>query len=161
MSLSISRNDPTLTRPPSWGEPFLQETYFYHVHRLDHRHNFSSAFYPISLSASANPLSNFIPQLILTFTIGALFSQDLPLAWFLQTAVFVTFNKVCTSQVSGIYFHFDMAVALTVAPSQYFLWYLWLLPLIVDRLHMPRREAIALAALWVLGQVRVPSLSAR
>ncbi len=33
-----------------WGYPFVYETYLYHLHRLDHRHNFSPYWLPIYLS---------------------------------------------------------------------------------------------------------------
>ncbi|KAF9014114.1 PIG-M-domain-containing protein [Cyathus striatus] len=97
-----------------WGYPFLYESYIYHLHRLDHRHNFSPYFYltyliypslssplsslPISLYSRfiRSPLTSFLPQLILSF-------EDLPFTWFVQTFVFVVFNKVCTSQVPAAY----------------------------------------------------------
>jgi Mannosyltransferase (PIG-M) len=103
----------------SWGYPFIHETYLYHLHRLDHRHNFSPYFYQIYLthpgiSASAvakspvwrkilrSPLTSFLTQLILSLSSGLFFirtRQDMIMGWFTQTATFVIFNKVCTSQV--------------------------------------------------------------
>ena len=50
-----------------------------------------------------SPLTSFVPQMSLTLGTGLLFGQrreDLVFAWFVQTFVFVVFNKVCTSQVS-------------------------------------------------------------
>jgi hypothetical protein len=45
---------------------------------------------------------------------------------------------------------------------QYFLWYMWFLPLILPQLIMPTREAIGCLVLYVLSQVihftRLPSL---
>jgi hypothetical protein len=103
-----------------WGYPFLYESYLYHLHRLDHRHNFSPYFYLTYLtypSSSApattatlslwgrivrSPLVSFVPQMGLTIGQGLLFgrrSQDLVFTWFVQTVTFVLFNKVCTSQV--------------------------------------------------------------
>ncbi|KAL1742391.1 glycosyltransferase family 50 protein [Schizophyllum fasciatum] len=166
-----------------WGYPFLYESYLYHLHRLDHRHNFSPYFYLVYLSwyddvaraashltppasrlssaashlssphlpttpphapilplapirrALRSPLTSFVPQMALALGAGLLFGQRarrLPFAWFVQTAAFVLFNKVCT--------------------SQYFLWYLLLLPLILPRLRMRPRRAILTAAVWVLSQ---------
>ncbi|KAL1663248.1 glycosyltransferase family 50 protein [Schizophyllum commune] len=135
-----------------WGYPFLYESYLYHVHRLDHRHNFSPYFYLVYLSwhdnvANANshlspirralrsPLTSFVPQMVLTLGTGLLFgrrARDLPFAWFVQTVAFVLFNKVCT--------------------SQYFIWYLLLLPLIMPRLRMSSRKAVSTIAVWVLSQ---------
>lgn len=88
-----------------WGQPFLHHAYLYHIHRLDHRHNFSPSFYPIYLSSASahkkqNPLAGFLPQLGLTLALGWKFGkEDLAFAWFVQTFAFVTLNKVVTSQV--------------------------------------------------------------
>lgn len=104
-----------------WGYPFLYESYLYHLHRLDHRHNFSPYFYLIYLTYPSleppaapldlplwnrllrSPLTSFIPQMGLALGTGLVFGRrkdDLVFAWFVQTVVFVVFNKVCTSQVS-------------------------------------------------------------
>lgn len=111
---------PFLNKPLSWGYPFLYESYLYHLHRLDHRHNFSPYFYqtyltypslesPITLASPSlwsrllrSPLTSFVPQIGLAVGLGLLFGrkkEDLVFTWFLQTTVFVVFNKVCTSQV--------------------------------------------------------------
>ncbi|KAL8290648.1 hypothetical protein RQP46_002906 [Phenoliferia psychrophenolica] len=129
-----------------WGEPFLTHTFLYHIHRLDHRHNFSPYFYPIYLATSSplastsswthllrHPLAAFVPQLGLSIGLGFAFgAKDLAFAWFVQTFAFVTFNKVCT--------------------SQYFLWYLWLLPLVLPRLQLSPARGISLLAVWIGGQ---------
>ena len=76
--------------------------------RIDHRHNFSP--YNIQLYiASAFPESSalrieslaFLPQLLLSCVLIPLVlaKKDLPTAMLAQTFAFVTFNKVCTSQV--------------------------------------------------------------
>ena len=103
-----------------WGYPFLYETYLYHIHRLDHAHNFSPYWLPIRLSLpeyaptidgpppawqhfARSPLASFIPQMALSLGTGLYFgragAKHLPFTWFVQTAWFVTLNKVCTSQV--------------------------------------------------------------
>jgi phosphatidylinositol glycan class M len=105
----------------SWGYPFVYESYLYHLHRRDHRHNFSPYFYltyltypsedgsnelppPTTFEAIVrSPLISFVPQMGLSLLAGLLFvrrKQDLIFTWFVQTSVFVLFNKVCTSQVS-------------------------------------------------------------
>ena len=106
----------------SFGRPFVQETFLYHLSRLDHRHNFSPYFYPYYLahspaavaaaelpsspswlrSLARHPLASFLPQLVLSIGLGFRYgAEDLPYAWLVQTFAFVTFNKVCTSQVRG------------------------------------------------------------
>ncbi|KAG5636199.1 hypothetical protein H0H81_008869 [Sphagnurus paluster] len=137
-----------------WGYPFLHESYLYHVHRLDHRHNFSPYFYltyltyPASTSPSVDalplsiwsrivrsPLVSFGPQIGLALGTGLAFGrrrQDLVFVWFVQTAVFVLFNKVCT--------------------SQYFLWYLLLLPLLMPRLATMPKRAMLYLGVWIGAQ---------
>ncbi|KAF8212051.1 GPI mannosyltransferase 1 [Mycena galopus ATCC 62051] len=136
-----------------WGYPFLYESYLYHLHRLDHRHNFSPYFYLIYLTYPSgdsattalnlplwnrflrSPLTSFVPQMALALGTGFAFGHrkdDLVFAWFVQTVVFVVFNKVCT--------------------SQYFLWYLLLLPLLLPRLSIPRWNVFAYLGVWVATQ---------
>lgn len=119
-------------RPPArWGQPFLQESYLYHLTRLDHRHNFSPYFYLVYLtypSASSaaepvlwkrllrSPLTSFVPQMTLALGSGLLFgrrTENLVFTWFVQTFVFVVFNKVCTSQVSLFPLHVLFLLILT------------------------------------------------
>ncbi|KAI9466177.1 glycosyltransferase family 50 protein [Lactarius psammicola] len=132
-----------------WGCPFLHETYLYHLHRLDHRHNFSPYFYliylthpSIPMSATSplavweklirSPLTSFLTQLFLSLGSGLFFvrtRQDMILGWFIQTAAFVIFNKVCT--------------------SQYFLWYLLFLPLLIPHLSMTRSSFVKYLTCWI------------
>ncbi|KAI0807578.1 glycosyltransferase family 50 protein [Fomes fomentarius] len=130
-----------------WGQPFLEESYLYHLHRLDHRHNFSPYFYLVYLTYPSadsipattwwqqllrSPLTSFVPQMSLALGTGFLFGRrkdNLVFAWFVQTFVFVVFNKVCT--------------------SQYFLWYMLFLPLLVPRLAMSSRRALTYGAVWI------------
>ncbi|KAH9981324.1 PIG-M-domain-containing protein [Lactifluus volemus] len=138
-----------------WGYPFVHETYLYHLHRRDHRHNFSPYFYQIYLthpgiptSAVTNPsvwktflrspLTSFLTQLVLSLSSGLFFirtRQDMIMGWFMQTATFVIFNKVCT--------------------SQYFLWYLLFIPLL--SLSSPKYIIcwIGTQALWLSQAYRV------
>jgi phosphatidylinositol glycan class M len=139
-----------------WGQPFLEHTFLYHLSRLDHRHNFSPYFLPIYLNLAGegggdisnlspaaqlalavlrHPLSSFLPQISLALASGAALqripSLGLEGAMFFQTALFVVFNKVCT--------------------SQYFLWPLPLVPF----LRLPRLSWAALGAAlaaWVAAQ---------
>lgn len=118
-SFSGTESDNTHPTHSRWGFPFLYESYLYHLHRLDHRHNFSPYFYltyltyPPLVPSNAtsltlwsrllrSPLTSFVPQMTLAFGTGLLFGREkehLVFTWFVQTVVFVLFNKVCTSQV--------------------------------------------------------------
>lgn len=122
-----------------YGEEFLMETYWYHVTRKDLQHNFSIYFYLLRLAENTGPtvstavgLAAFIPQALAMVVFSVWYYRDLPFAWFIITAAFVTFNKVCT--------------------SQYFLWYLCLLPLILPQLSLAVREGMLMCLIWFAAQ---------
>lgn len=164
-----------------YGYPFLLHSYLHHLSRIDHRHNFSvystllyyrsawekteqsvsslstlghvTLFRPWSLTSFSEALRGgishvlttifqkpeswaFIPQLSLSGVILPLaFSKhDLVKTMFLQTFAFVTFNKVCT--------------------SQYFMWYMVLLPFYLPSLLRADKFVKSLVGiLWVAAQV--------
>ena len=87
-----------------YGWEFLHETYLYHVTRSDVKHNFSVYFYMLYLIQGtwAAPLVSvlvFLPQALLVLGAAVLMHRDVTFCCFVQTFLFVTFNKVCTSQV--------------------------------------------------------------
>ncbi len=95
-----------------YGYPFLQHTYLHHVTRIDHRHNFSpynTLLYLSSARLNASPIHleslAFFPQLFLSaFALPLLLAKkDLPSTMLAQTFAFVSFNKVCTSQVEPLF----------------------------------------------------------
>ncbi|CAK7218342.1 GPI mannosyltransferase 1 [Sporothrix bragantina] len=138
-----------------YGFPFLQHTYLHHVTRIDHRHNFSPYNTQLYLSSAAAATAGngssssssssllpaieslaFAPQLLLATVLlpFVLAKKDLPTTMLAQTFAFVAFNKVCT--------------------SQYFLWYMVLLPVYLPEssfIQSPQKGVLALV-LWVAGQ---------
>ena len=86
---------------------FIENTYMYHLRRTDMKHNFSPYFYVMYLTSKSSwshviGFLAFLPQFVCVVVLGIRYHFQLPLACFLQTFAFVTFNKVCTSQVSII-----------------------------------------------------------
>lgn len=88
-----------------YGRQYIDEAFLYHLVRRDTKHNFSVYFYMLYL-VERTPYATlvgalaFLPQAVLVVAAGGLLYRDPPLSWFVQTVLFVTFNKVCTSQVS-------------------------------------------------------------
>ena len=123
-----------------YGYDFVFETYLYHIVRTDTRHNFSPYFYllyltkyaPSTLLSSLLRFICFLPQALLSLLFSLKFYTSPELCLTLQTITFVMFNKVST--------------------SQYFLWYLWLLPLLYPRLEMGVVKAVSLVGVWFAGQ---------
>ncbi|KAK3346194.1 PIG-M-domain-containing protein [Lasiosphaeria hispida] len=126
-----------------YGAPFLTHTYLHHVTRIDHRHNFSPYNTQLYLASAFPDLSAlriesvaFLPQLILACVLIPLVvaKKDLPTAMLAQTFAFATFNKVCT--------------------SQYFLWYMILLPLYLPGSSFLKTKRLGVSALtlWVASQ---------
>jgi len=91
---------------------------------------------------------SFLPQMVVSMGLGAVFfvtrkatREDLPFIWTIQTMGFVIFNKVCT--------------------SQYFMWYLWFLPLVLPHLNLSKSKAIFLLGLWIGSQAAWLSIAYR
>lgn len=123
-----------------YGSDYLQHSWLHHLTRIDHRHNFSP-YATVLYYASADPASAprfeswaFVPQLFLSGVLLPLVfaRRDIAKTMFVQTFAFVAFNKVCT--------------------SQYFLWYLVLLPFYVPSLKKAGVIKYVFAALWVGAQ---------
>jgi GPI mannosyltransferase 1 subunit M len=102
------------------GYRFLYEAYLYHFVRKDHRHNISIFYYAIYLASSVEKgyltqlltFAGFVPQILALLFVGIRFGRgSFMFAIFLQTVIFVAFNKVIT--------------------AQYFLWYFGLLPVVL------------------------------
>ncbi|KAJ1370198.1 hypothetical protein KIN20_031878 [Parelaphostrongylus tenuis] len=121
-----------------YGDNFIEEFLLYHIKRRDIRHNFSPYFYLLYLIDGEETISKvvgffaFLPQLFLIVYFAFRYHDDLPFCWFLTTFAFVTFNKVCT--------------------SQYFVWYIVLLPLIMGRVKLPLKEVALLISMWFASQ---------
>ncbi|CAM9907649.1 unnamed protein product [Scytosiphon promiscuus] len=116
-----------------FGVDFVRNALLYHLTRTDNRHNYSIYWYWIYLDYGAPHrwllgLSAFIPQAIMLAVSAALLHGDLALCVFVQTALFVFFNKVFT--------------------GQYITWFVCLAPLLAPRLALGPRKTCALLGSW-------------
>lgn len=122
-----------------YGHKFLNESLIYHLIRKDVRHNFSVFFYMLYLSANEEPsilqkFFTFLPQVAILVALAFRYStkEKLPFAMFTQAITMVTFNPVMT--------------------SQYFFWFLSLLPVCLPYLKMSITRTIILLVAWILSQ---------
>ncbi|XP_055692031.1 GPI mannosyltransferase 1 [Lutzomyia longipalpis] len=124
-----------------YGQEFLQETYLYHLTRKDVRHNFSVFFYMQYLRANVpgsvlDKIFTTTPGLLVLLALSLTFGskrQTLSFCLFAQAFTMVTFNSVVT--------------------SQYFVWFLALLPISAKNVsRMGAKSAIAYTVLWFLAQ---------
>jgi phosphatidylinositol glycan class M len=131
------------------GFKFIYEAYLYHFFRKDHRHNFSLFYYAIYLASESDNVllsriltfAGFIPQLGSLLFVGVRYGRrNFMFSIFLQTIIFVAFNKVIT--------------------AQYFLWYFGLLPValhaVIDSHPDPPRViafVVGSIFLWAISEV--------
>lgn len=117
-----------------YGNEFLDETYFYHISRRDARHNFSPYFYLTYLKPDNNilPFITFVPQLFNTLVCSYRLYDRLELCLFALTFAFVTFNKVST--------------------SQYFIWYLIFLPILLPNVQLKSKQQLVMLISWLTAQ---------
>ncbi|CAF3468828.1 unnamed protein product [Rotaria sp. Silwood1] len=117
-----------------YGYNYLHETYLYHIIRRDARHNFSPYFYLTYLSPKSYLLSliTFIPQIFNTLILSYRLYNKLELCLFALTFSFVTFNNVTT--------------------SQYFLWYLIFIPILLPNINLKWKTLFILLSSWLIAQ---------
>jgi len=124
-----------------YGWNYIEESFLYHVSRVDTRHNFSVYFYLLYLLTNVPcrglGLLTLTPQLLAVAVYGLIYGSRrkyVPLAMFAQVFAFVTFNRVVT--------------------SQYFLWYLMFVPVLYADLEktMPLWQLVLLPMLWIVAQ---------
>nr|POE77702.1 gpi mannosyltransferase 1 [Quercus suber]POE77713.1 gpi mannosyltransferase 1 [Quercus suber] len=138
--------------------PFVNHTFLYHFTRIDHRHNFSiyNTLLHLNSAQGVDGLKieslAFIPQLLLSVVVIplCLAKKDLASTMLAQTFAFVTFNKVCTSQVSLLVASNDLCLT----RRQYFLWYMVFLPFYLPNSSLLRKPWLGGTALllWIAGQ---------
>lgn len=129
----------TITSYYLYGFKFLYESFLYHLVRKDARHNFSVYFYMLYLSANQSQdivqkIFTFLPQLLLLLISSYYYSEKskLPFAMFIQAIIAVIYNPVIT--------------------SQYFFWFLSLLPLCLPNIKMSFCRSVCLICSWILSQ---------
>ncbi|XP_053684652.1 GPI mannosyltransferase 1 [Sabethes cyaneus] len=125
-----------------YGHQYLYESILYHLIRKDTRHNFSLYFYMQYLGSNQEATGmlekvlTFLPQLILILMLTMRYGkhrQTIGFALFAIAFVMVTYNPVVT--------------------SQYFVWFLSLLPLSVKNFrNIGFRKAIFIPVMWFISQ---------
>jgi len=125
----------TLSAYSLYGDEFAEHAHLHHLTRQDTRHNFSIWFLSFYLHDGRSIYAGccFISQVVLFIVISFKYAQDVYFASFLHAFVFVSFNKVIT--------------------SQYFIWYISLLPCVLPRLQsISPACALFYIVIWFAGQ---------
>lgn len=91
-----------------YGQQYLDEAFIYHIHREDHRHNFSPYWLLMYLNMGRRDLGvgvdhsaglfAFLPQFAVLFYASWKLRKNIAHACCIETILFVAFNKVCTVQ---------------------------------------------------------------
>lgn len=91
-----------------YGQQYLDEAFIYHVHREDHRHNFSPYWLLMYLNMGRRSLGlgsdyapglvAFLPQFVVLLFASWRLRRNIAHACCVETVLFVAFNKVCTVQ---------------------------------------------------------------
>ncbi|KAG5472420.1 hypothetical protein LSCM1_03819 [Leishmania martiniquensis] len=91
-----------------YGQQYLDEAFLYHIHREDHRHNFSPYWLLMYLNMGRRNLGvgrdhsaglfAFLPQLAVLGYASWKLRTNVAHAFCIETILFVAFNKVCTVQ---------------------------------------------------------------
>lgn len=128
-----------------FGQAYIDQSFIYHLKRKDLQHNFSIYFYLFRLLPDYQDQIGYVAFVIqfaailgvslfyfILDTNRRIKSRKLCFSLFATTFLFVSLNKVCT--------------------SQYFSWYLTFLPLILDSIDLGLGQAIWIAAAWLLSQ---------
>lgn len=112
-----------------YGQQYLDEAFIYHIHREDHRHNFSPYWLLMYLNMGRRNLGvgvdysvglfAFLPQLAVLCYASWKLRKNIAHACCVETILFVAFNKVCT--------------------VQYFVWFLPLLAFVFCEPAQPKR----------------------
>lgn len=118
---------------------FLYESFIYHLLRNDVKHNFSVYFYMSYLSSGIEAsllkkILTLLPKLTILLLLSFKYSNksDLPFASFTQAMVMVIYNSVIT--------------------SQYFFWFLSLLPLCLSNIKLTTLRSFVLILAWISSQ---------
>lgn len=123
-----------------YGWRFMDESFLYHLRRVDIRHNYSAFFYLQYLTSVSGikfvgKCAMLLPQLILILLISCRYGNKRDIAFCQMTLAFVmvAFNSVIT--------------------CQYFIWYLSLVPLCLYYMNCKKMEMVLVGNFWVVSQV--------
>ncbi|KAK7201085.1 mannosyltransferase [Novymonas esmeraldas] len=105
---TVAFSIPTYVCYRIYGKQYLNEAFIYHIHREDHRHNFSPYWLLMYLNIGRRDLGvgvdhsagilAFLPQFAVLAYASWKLRKNIAHACCVETILFVAFNKVCTVQ---------------------------------------------------------------